>query len=190
MRLLPARLPPAWYVGLAAGVGAQRLRELALSRRNSRGLRGRQAAARSYPLMVAAHVGLCTLPLVEVATLRRRPRAPMLWVGVLSAATALRWWSIRTLGTTWNVRAVVPDDLRPVSSGPYRFVRHPNYLAVSLEFLALPLAGGAVWSALGLSVLNAGLLFDRIRAEERLLARVPGYEQAFKGRARLIPGVL
>ena len=85
---------------------------------------------------------------------------------------------------------MVPDDLRPVSSGPYRFVRHPNYLAVSLEFLALPLAGGAVWSALVLSMVNAGLLFDRIRSEERLLARVPGYEEAFKGRARLIPGLL
>jgi len=139
--------------------------------------------------MVAAHVGLCTLPLLEVATLRRRPRAPLLWTGVLGVATALRWWSIRTLGSTWNVRAVVPDDLRPVSSGPYRFVRHPNYLAVSLEFLALPLAGGAVFSALALSLLNAGLLFDRIREEERLLARVPGYEEAFEGRARLIPGL-
>ena len=182
-------MPPAWFVGLAAAVGAQRLRELALSRRNSRGLRGRQAAAGSYPLMVAAHVGLCTLPLVEVATLRRRSRAPLLWTGVLAVATALRWWSIRTLGSTWNVRAVVPDDLRPVSSGPYRFVRHPNYLAVSLEFLALPLAGGAICSALGLSLLNAGVLIDRIRSEERLLARVPGYEEAFKGRARLIPGL-
>lgn len=184
------RLPPAWYLGLVGLVGAQRLRELELSRRHSRGLRGRRAAARSYPLMVAAHVALCALPLVEVAALRRRPRLPLAWLGLLGAATALRWWSIRTLGPSWNVRAVVPEDLRPVTSGPYRFVRHPNYLAVAVEFLALPLAGGALWSAVGLSLLNAGVLWDRIRSEERLLAQVPRYEEAFKGRARFIPGLL
>lgn len=153
-------------------------------------MRGSRAAARTYPLMVAAHAGLCTLPLVEAAVRRRRPRAPALWVGVLAAATALRWWSIASLGPSWNVRAVVPDDLRPVSRGPYRFVRHPNYLAVALEFAALPLAGGAVWSAVGLSLLDALVLFDRIREEERLLMAVPGYEEAFRGKARLIPGLL
>ena len=178
-------------MGLVAAVGAQRVRELALSRRNERRVvRGSRAAARSYPLMVAAHVGLCTLPLVEVAARRRPPRARLPWVGLLAAATALRWWSIRTLGARWNVRAVVPADLRPARSGPYRLIRHPNYLAVALEFAALPLAGGAVWSALGLSLLNAVVLADRIRAEERLLAAVPGYEDEFRGRARLIPGLL
>jgi methyltransferase len=182
-------MPPAWYAGLVAVVGAQRLREVALSRRHERGLRGPRAAARTFPLMVAAHVGLCTLPLVEVAARGRRPRAPALWVGLLGAATALRWWSIRSLGPSWNVRAVVPSDLRPVTAGPYRLVRHPNYLAVALEFLALPLAGGAWWSAVGLSLLDALVLADRIGAEERLLAAVPGYERAFRGRARLIPGI-
>jgi methyltransferase len=139
--------------------------------------------------MVAAHVGLCTLPLVEVAGWRRRARAPLLWVGLLAAATGLRWWSIATLGPSWNVRAMVPDDLRPVTGGPYRFVRHPNYLAVALEFLALPMAGGATWSAVGLSLLNGAVLWDRIRAEERLLTAVPGYDEAMRGRARLIPGL-
>jgi methyltransferase len=114
---------------------------------------------------------------------------PLVWVGVLGAATLLRRWSIRTLGASWNARAVVPSDLRPVAEGPYRLVRHPNYVAVALEFLALPLAGGAWLSALGLSALNALVLFDRIREEERLLATVPGYEQALGGKARFIPGI-
>jgi methyltransferase len=176
-------------VGLVAAVGVQRLRELALSRQNERGVRGRRAAARTYPLMVAAHAGLCTLPLVEATLRGRRSRHPALWVGVLGAATALRWWCIASLGESWNVRAVVPDDLRPVTRGPYRLVRHPNYLAVAAEFAALPLAGGATWSALALSLLNGVVLADRIREEERLLAAVPGYEEAFRGRARLLPGV-
>jgi methyltransferase len=176
-----------WFPALVALLGVQRLRELQLSRRHERSGGGRRAAAGTYPVMVAAHVGLFTLPLVEAAVLPRRPRAPLLWVSVLGAATALRWWSIAALGRSWNVRAVVPDDLRPVTAGPYRFLRHPNYLAVILEFLALPMAGGAVLSALGLSLLNGAVLWDRVRAEERLLARVPGYEAAFRGRARLVP---
>ncbi|HKF76173.1 MAG TPA: isoprenylcysteine carboxylmethyltransferase family protein [Candidatus Dormibacteraeota bacterium] len=183
------RWPPSWYLGLAAAVGVQRMRELGLSRRHERGLRGARAAARTYPLMVATHVALLVLPGVEAAARQRRPRLPGLWVGLVAASTALRWWSIRTLGPSWNVRGVVPDGLRPVARGPYRLVRHPNYLAVAVEFLALPLAAGAVWSAVGLSLVNALVLVDRIRAEERLLARVPGYEEAFEGRARLIPGI-
>jgi methyltransferase len=153
--------------------------ELWLSRRREqRAGPGPRAAARTYPLMVALHVALFAAPLAERAVARRRPRAPLLWTGVLAGATALRWWSIGTLGEAWNVRAVVPEELR-----------HPNYVAVALEFLALPLAGGAWVSALALSALNGLVLWDRIRDEERLLASVPGYEEAFRGRARFIPGL-
>ena len=181
---------PAWYPLLLALVGVQRLRELRLSRRRERDLAtGRQAAAATYPLMVVLHVALFAAPLLEAATLRRRPRAPLLWVGVLGGATALRWWSIRSLGAAWNVRAVVPSDLRPVTGGPYCLIRHPNYLAVALEFLALPMAGGARLSALVLSALNGVVLWDRIRQEEELLRRVSGYEETFGRRARLIPGI-
>jgi methyltransferase len=87
------------------------------------------------------------------------------------------------------VRAVVPRDLVPVARGPYRYVRHPNYLAVVIEFAALPLAGGARFSALALSALNALVLADRVRAEERLLEARPGYARLFAGKARFIPGV-
>lgn len=180
---------PAWYAALVAALAAQRLAELVLSRRRQRGLRGAQAAARTYPLMVAAHAGLLTLPLLEVALLRRRSRGRLGWVALLAAAAGLRRWSIRALGANWNGRAIVPPDLRPVVTGPYRWIRHPNYLAVAAEFVALPMAGGAWLSALGLSALNAAVLLDRIRAEERLLSAVPGYEEAFRGRARFIPGI-
>lgn len=170
-------------------MAAQRLAELAVSRGHERRLDGRRAAARSYPLMVAAHAGLLTLPLLEVAALRRRPRVPLAWIAVLAGAGLLRRWSIRTLGASWSARAVVPPDLRPVTAGPYRFIRHPNYVAVALEFAALPLAGGAWLTALVLSALNALVLFDRIRDEEALLRRVPGYEQALGQKARFIPGL-
>ncbi len=182
------RLPP-WYLVLLAAEGLQRLRELRISAAREAAVTGRQAARARYPLMVALHVALFALPPLEIAACRRQPRGAPGWAAVLAAATGLRWWSISSLGPWWNVRAVVPDGLDPVTAGPYRHIRHPNYVAVALEFLALPMAGGAWLSALGLSALNAVLLWDRVRAEERLLAAVPGYEAAFKGRARFIPGL-
>jgi methyltransferase len=110
-------------------------------------------------------------------------------VAVLAGATALRIWSIRSLGPAWNVRAAVPAGLSPVATGPYAYIRHPNYLAVILEFAAVPMIAGARLSAVVLSALNAVVLYDRIRAEERLLNESSGYRAAFARRARFIPGV-
>ncbi len=179
---------PWWYVALLALVAGERLRELAISRANEAVLGGPRAARRSFPLLVALHAGLVTLPLVEAA--RREQRGPRWgWAAVLAAATALRIWSIRSLGVRWNVRAAVPDAVEPVETGPYAYIRHPNYLALVLEFLAVPLVAGARVSALILSALNAVLLVDRIREEERLLDASPAYRKAFAKRARFVPGV-
>ncbi|HVC39987.1 MAG TPA: isoprenylcysteine carboxylmethyltransferase family protein [Candidatus Dormibacteraeota bacterium] len=167
----------------------QRVRELALSRRQEAARPGPRAASGSYPLMVAAHTALMVLPPLEARWRGRRPQRPGLWVGLLVAATGLRWWSIRALGAQWNVRAAVSPDLVPVTVGPYRWIRHPNYLAVVLEFAALPMAGGAWMSAIGLSALDGVVLWDRIRAEESLLERASGYVEAFAGKARFIPGI-
>ena len=181
--------PPGWYLGLIGLTGLQRLRELQISARNESDTGGERAAAGSYPMMVAAHIALFTLPLIEVSLRRRRPPVALALVGagVLAAATALRWWSIRSLGPAWNVRAAVPEALRPVTRGPYRWIRHPNYVAVALEFAALPLAGGAWISAILLSALNAGVLALRIPAEERLLERSPEYVALVSGKPRFIP---
>lgn len=178
-----------WYPVLVAALAIQRGRELQLSKRLERAHPGRRAAAGTFPLMVTAHLALFVLPPLEARLAHRRARRPGLWLGVLAAATGLRWWSISSLGPQWNVRAAVPSDLRPVATGPYRWVRHPNYLAVILEFLALPMAGGAWISAIGLSVLDGAVLLDRIRAEEALLFEAPGYAKAFSDKARFIPGI-
>jgi methyltransferase len=180
---------PRWYLAVLAAVALEKLRELRISGVNEAASHSRvHAAPQSYPLMVAAHVGLVTLPAVEVAGRDdRRPR--WRWALVLGAATALRLWSIRSLGEAWNVRGAVPWRLRPVTSGPYAYIRHPNYLAVILEFAAVPMLAGARLSALLLSTLNAIVLFDRIRAEERLLNASRSYRRHFANRARFIPRV-
>lgn len=180
---------PRWYSVVLLLAAAQRLRELRVSAVRERGLKGERACPRGYPAMVAAHVGLFLLPPFEAHLRGTRSRHPRGWLGLLVAAFGLRWWSIRELGPQWNVRAMVPEQLTPVTTGPYRVIRHPNYLAVILEFLALPMALGARRSCLVLSLANLGVLACRVRAEERLLDRHPGYRRAFAGRARLIPGV-
>ena len=182
-------MPPRWYVLLLAGVGASRLYELRISRAHERARGGTRAAQSTFPLMVAAHAGLVALPLLEVwRHPRRRPQAG--WLAVLAGATALRVWSISTLGEAWNARAAVPANIEPVTTGPYRYIRHPNYLAVIIEFAAVPLVAGAWKSASALSLLNAAVLADRITAEERLLEASPAYRRAFAGKARFIPGLV
>ena len=173
---------------VVAVTAAQRLVELRLSARNRAGLgEAEQAAASTYPVMVATHVALfvvCALP--RPGRRVAKPVEAAALVG-LAAATALRVWAIRSLGTSWNVTAHVPAAGHVETGGPYRYLRHPNYVAVALEFLCLPIAVGAVPEALALSAMNAAVLVPRIRAEERLLDAIPGYREAFQGVPRFIP---
>ena len=128
-----------------------------------------------YPCMVALHVGLLGGCLAEAALLDR-PFLPALgWpaLAVLLAAQGLRWWCIGTLGPRWNTRVIVVPDMPLVERGPYRWRRlpHPNYLAVVLEGLALPLVHTAWLTAATFTLLNAPLLAVRIRCEDAALGR-------------------
>lgn len=185
---------PGRYALVLFGFGLQRLAELGYSFRNERQIRqmtpdAPSAASSSFRWMAAANVALFTLPVVEVAA--RRPRVPRViaaagWVGALTAV-GLRISVLRALRDQWTVRAIVPSTLRVVDHGPYRYVRHPNYAAVALEFASLPLIGGAYASALLLSLLNAMVLSRRIADEERLLDQVPGYRERMGGKPRFLP---
>jgi methyltransferase len=168
-----------WYVALVAAVALERLAELVVSQRNLRWARARGAVERGqghYPLMVALHVGLLAGCVAEVLLLDR-PFVPGLgWpmVAVVLAAQALRWWCIRTLGPQWNTRVVVVPGLPLVRRGPYRVLRHPNYVAVVAEGVALPLVHDAWLTALVFGVANAAVLTVRIRCEEAALVGAAG----------------
>jgi methyltransferase len=166
------------YLLLLVLTALERLAELRLSRRHaawsfSRG--GVEHGAGHYPAMVLLHTGLLLGCAAEVLLLDRpfTPAigGPMLVVAAL--AQGLRWWCIRTLGPRWNTRVIVVPGLAPVQGGPYRSLRHPNYLAVIAEGVALPLIHGAWWTALVFSLLNALLLRVRVRVEDRALASLP-----------------
>jgi methyltransferase len=93
---------------------------------------------------------------------------------LLAGATGLRYWTITTLGERWTTRVLVRPGVPLVTRGPYRWLRHPNYLAVVIEIAALPLVHGAWLTAVIFSVLNAALLMVRIAAENEALGAHAG----------------
>ncbi|HKC27215.1 MAG TPA: isoprenylcysteine carboxylmethyltransferase family protein [Jatrophihabitans sp.] len=164
----------AWFTLLVALVAIERLAELIVARRNERWSRSRgaiEAGAAHYPAMVTLHTGLLAGALLEV-WLGHRPFLPALgWpmLALVLGAQALRWWCIATLGPQWNTRILVVPGLARVTGGPYRLLPHPNYLAVVVEGVALPLVHTAWITALTFTVLNAALLRVRIAAEDAAL---------------------
>jgi methyltransferase len=139
--------------------------------------------------MVALHTAVLAGAAAEVVFLRRpfyaSLAAPM---GTLFlCANALRWWVIRTLGTHWNVQVMDSARLGVVTSGPYRWMRHPNYTAVFVEMLALPLIHTAWLTAVAGTTLHAWVLRGRIAAEERVLLADPQYRAAMESKPRFLP---
>ena len=187
-------MSPVRYAVVLLAFGTQRGLELAYSARNERAIRARQPSApqaseRIFRWIALANLGLFTLPILERVWRRRSPPALVAGIGWVAALTAvaLRLSVIASLRDAWTVRAVVPSDLPVVDRGPYRFIRHPNYVALGLEFLGLPLIGGAYLSAVGLGVANALLLRRRIGDEETLLMAIPAYRQRMAHKPRFMP---
>lgn len=163
------------YTILIGVIAAERVAELVVSQRNlvkSRARGGSEFGAGHYPAMVVLHTALLASCLVEAITLHR-PFIPALgWpmLAVVLAAQGLRWWCITTLGWQWNTRVVVVPGATRVTGGPYRYLSHPNYVAVAAEGLALPLVHTAWITALAFTVLNAALMAARIKVENAALA--------------------
>jgi methyltransferase len=167
------------YLLLLGAVALERLAELVVSARHARWAfahEGVEHGRGHFPAMVTLHTALLVGCAAETA-LGGRPFLPALgWPALVAAVAsqALRWWCIGALGPRWNTRVIIVPRMPLVSSGPYRWLRHPNYVAVVVEGLALPLVHTAWVTALVFTVLNAVLLSRfRIPAEERALGLAP-----------------
>jgi methyltransferase len=158
----------AWSVLILVAI--QRLGELVIAERNTRTLRARGAVevgAGHYWLIVALHLSW----LVAIAVcLPPRPEANLGLLGLFALLQAARVWVLTSLGPFWTTRIITLPGAPLVRRGPYRFLRHPNYLVVIGEIACLPLAFGEVRVALIFSLLNAAVLGWRIRVEEAALA--------------------
>lgn len=181
------------YTALVALVAVMRLVELGVSKRHIERLlsRGAVEVGRSlYPWMVVVHTAFLAACVAEVWLLDR-PLIPLLTLAMfflLGAAGGLRWWVISTLGDRWSTRVVIVPGDPPVTAGPFRWLRHPNYLAVMIEFVALPLVHTAWLSAIAFTVANGIVLSFRVRTEEAALGSSSTYPEVMHDRPRFFPG--
>ncbi len=183
----------ALYVGFVTGAVLMAFLERAWSARNERSLRregAEEVAPWVFRLMVPVYSLVFAGALAEHLLGRRRP--PRLWAAAMVilflAAKGLKLWAVLHLGAAWTMRVFVPRSIRVVATGPYRLLRHPNYVAVMGEIVTLPLAGGAWATALLGGALFAAILVFRIRTEEAALLARPEYASLMSGKRRFLPG--
>lgn len=180
------------YPALLVAVGLGRLIELGVSRRRQRRLIQVGVTVvpeRHFRAMVLLHTSVLAAAALEVWLLKRpfvRLLALPMMVLFLSA-NVLRWWVIATLAGHWNVRVMDSVVRGVVTHGPYRWIRHPNYVAVFLELLALPLIHSAWLTALLGGVAHVWVLRQRIITEEGVLMAHPAYRRAMGAKPRFIP---
>lgn len=175
------------FIGL---VVVQRLAEVGVAKSNERWMMERgafEAGANHYPVMVALHVCFFLSLLTEV-TIRQSEWTmwSMLPLVFFLIAQAIRVWALATLGRSWNTKIIVLPGAEPVNHGPYKWIRHPNYVVVVLEIFFLPLFFQAYVTAIVFSLLNVAMLSVRIKAEEEALNHEGGYQQTFKHVRRFI----
>lgn len=175
----------------------ERLGELLVSRRNQRrmsaqGFSEKESSAGMHT-MIALHAGWYMSMILEATCAPREipDSVQIAAVLIFLAAQCLRFWTLRTLGMYWNISVMTTDEAAPrfVSDGPYRFIRHPNYLVVITEIATLPLIGGALVTSVLFSMLNALLLRRRIALEEAHLFSIPGYKDRLGTRGRFVPSL-
>jgi methyltransferase len=166
------------YYLLVLAVGLERLVELVVSKRHTRWAMangGVEYGRSHYPFMVIIHVGLLVGCVLEV-WLAGRPFLP--WLGwpmlaIVLLSQVLRWWCVTTLGQRWNTLVIIVPGLPLVKKGPYRWFKHPNYVAVVAEGIALPLVHSAWITAIAFTLANAAILAIRLNVENTALATAP-----------------
>jgi methyltransferase len=180
------------YLLILALLVVERIFELDRARRNARLAFQRGAIEVGqvhYRVMVAFHTLFIASCALEAMFFPRAFPPAVAWIALSAeiVAQALRYWAVATLGERWNTRIIVTPERAPVTGGPYRFMRHPNYLAVVIEIAAVPMIGGAIFTTIAFSVGNALILAVRIPAEERAMGG--RYAEALGSRRRFFPSL-
>lgn len=181
-----------FFCAVVAAVALERGLELVIATRNAKRAFARggvELGMPHYRVMKLLHASFLVVGPLEVWYFDR-PFIPALGIAmtlVLCGTMALRYWVIATLGERWNTRIIVIPDLEPISGGPYRWIRHPNYVAVVVELAAIPLIHSAWLTALFYGLANLLLLRTRIAAEEKALREHCSYQETMSDRPRFIP---
>ncbi len=182
------------YLLLLVVVALLRVFELQISRRHQQQMVADGASKVNEPRffwMVLLHTAVLIGAAVEVVFLHR-PFYPILAAVcfvIFLGANAVRWWVIRTLGEHWNVQVMNSTSLGVITTGPFKYVRHPNYAAVFVEMLVLPLIHTAWITAIAGSLAHILVLSQRLTTEERVLFSDARYREAMTGKPRFLPGL-
>jgi methyltransferase len=178
--------------GLWLIVVIQRLGELIIARMNRKWAEeqgGFEVGKEHYPFIVFIHILFFGGILLEVGVLGAT--FPTWWwcpFTLFLLAQGLRLWCIKSLGRYWNTRIIIIPSHPPQVKGPYRYLRHPNYLVVFIELLTFPLVYGAWITSIVVSILNMCVLFFfRIPTEERALMETTSYGEFMGEKARFLP---
>ena len=161
----------------------QRLIELFIAKRNEKWMRSQgafEAGAAHYPVMVSMHIVFFISLLAEVF-LFERALSPLwiIFLVIFIIAQAARIWCLTSLGKFWNTKIIILPGATVVQKGPYKWVRHPNYIIVATELLVLPLLFSAYLTAIVFSLLNVWMSSVRIPAEEKALKEATNYKETF-----------
>jgi methyltransferase len=182
------------FLGLLLAVALLRIFELRVSQRHQKEMIARGATRVDKPKfrwIVLVHTAVLIGAALEVVVLRR-PFYPLLaavMFAIFLAANGVRLWVVRTMGQHWNVQVMDSTRLGVVTSGPFRFVRHPNYAAIFAEMFSLPLIHTAWITALAGTAAYALAISQRIAVEESVLFANPDYRAAMAGKPRFLPGL-
>lgn len=183
------------YIALLVAVGAERLLELGISQTHHRKMAQsgvERMPERHFGAMVFLHTGVLIAAGAEVIFLHRRfiPALGYPMLALFVAANLIRLWVILTMRDHWTTRVMNSVNLGVVTSGPYRWVRHPNYSAVFLELIALPLIYTAWITAIAATAMNLWVLRERLAVEDRVLLSNPTYRSQMGSKPRFLPRVL
>jgi len=182
------------YLILLFGVAAMRIFELRISKKHQQEISARGGCKVKDPVflwMAMFHTVVLIAAGAEVVFLHR-PLIPALALPMIALfifANIVRWWVIRTLGEHWNVQVMDSTRLGVITTGPFRYVRHPNYAAVFVEMIALPLIHSAWITALAGAIAHTIVLTRRLSTEERVLFADPDYAAAMSSKPRFFPGL-
>jgi methyltransferase len=182
----------AAFLALLAAVGLGRLVEMRISRRHQRRLAAQgvtKIPEKHFPWMVLLHIGILVSAALEVVLLRRPliPALALAMAALFILSNAVRWWVMATLAEHWNIQVMASTRLGVVTSGPYRWIRHPNYAAVFIELFALPLIHTAWLTALWGSAAHLWILRQRVTMEDAVLLADPAYRASMGSKPRFVP---
>ncbi|MFF2497823.1 isoprenylcysteine carboxyl methyltransferase family protein [Peribacillus sp. NPDC058075] len=167
-------------------IAIQRLVELYIAKQNEKQLKAAGAVEYGeshYRWMVLMHLSFFIVLIIEVIMLERNMSGLWpIWLTLFLIAQSGRIWAIRSLGKHWNTKIIVVPDADVVIKGPYKYVKHPNYIIVATEILVISLLFNAYYTAIIFSLLNVWMMTVRIPMEEKALKEHTEYSTVFKGK--------